>query len=170
MDRARHGKAAKVAGKRTFFGGDKGAKALDAYVRKLEMVISALYSDGLASPDSNPEDLLFQMVRTLCLFKSTYPNWQIAYSFGYTQFIERRTSGLNLVSAVQRLVDVKSLQSGPPPLKPSDFPDGARVGTFVAWCLDNDPIAKLGINDPAAQDLFRQGFRPWPASRPIPSP
>ena len=98
--------AAKMAGKKSFFGGDKGAKAYDDYRRKLRLIFLGLYADGHVQKGSSAEECLYQLVLSLSMFKAAYPNWPDAYSLAFKEFFVNRDTALILAAMHQSTVEL----------------------------------------------------------------
>lgn len=69
------------ARKKSFFGADKGAKALANFMETFEKAVLALYDDELVSADDELPAVLGQLSHQLKLFADAYPNWPDAYQF-----------------------------------------------------------------------------------------
>ena len=81
-------KYAKLEGKRSFLGRDKGETAYQELEEKLHFVILGLYGDELLFQGASIDECLLTLIRSLVLFKEAYPNWEDAYFAGYRVFVE----------------------------------------------------------------------------------
>ena len=73
--------AAKNAGKKSFFGADKGAKALATFLDTFKRAVYALYDDELVSVDDDLPTVFGALSSQLERFAKAYPNWPEAYQF-----------------------------------------------------------------------------------------
>ena len=73
--------AAKTAGKKSFFGADKGAKALATFLDTFKRAVYALYDDELVSVDDDLPTVFGALSSQLERFAKAYPNWPEAYQF-----------------------------------------------------------------------------------------
>ena len=71
--------AAKNAGKKSFFGADKGAKALATFLDIFKRAVYALYDDELVSVDDDLPTVFGALSSQLERFAKAYPNWPEAY-------------------------------------------------------------------------------------------
>ena len=91
---------AKNAGKKTFFGRDKGQEAYAKFLSTLKVTIHSMILDGViteATPSSQAVDTLEQKLK---LFSMAFPNWQEAYGFAAVFFGQSRQDA---VAAIERL-------------------------------------------------------------------
>ena len=73
--------AAKNAGKKSFFGADKGAKALANFLDTFKRAVHALYDDELVSVEDELSTVFGELSSQLERFAKAYPNWPEAYQF-----------------------------------------------------------------------------------------
>ena len=73
--------AAKNAGKKSFFGADKGAKALATFLDTFNRAVYPLYDDELVSVDDDLPTVFGALSSQLERFAKAYPNWPEAYQF-----------------------------------------------------------------------------------------
>lgn len=73
--------AAKNAGKKSFFGADKGAKALEKFLDTFKKAVLALYADEVVTTADEPMEVLARLSTELEKFAQAYPNWPDAYQF-----------------------------------------------------------------------------------------
>lgn len=73
--------AAKNAGKKSFFGADKGAKTLEKFLDTFKKAVLALYADGLVTTADEPMEVFARLSTELEKFAQAYPNWPDAYQF-----------------------------------------------------------------------------------------
>lgn len=88
------------AGKRTFFGRDKGAEAYSKFLQALKLTLHSMVLDGVAresTPSSEVADLL---LAKLDMFAKAFPNWSDAYSFAAMFLGEKKADA---IAAIERL-------------------------------------------------------------------
>lgn len=69
------------AGKKTWFGKDKGAIAYAKFLQSLRQTIIGLLLDGQVRESSSDEDVVAALETVLNKFSMAYPNWTEAYRF-----------------------------------------------------------------------------------------
>ena len=74
--------AGKNAGKKSWFGKDKGQESFAKFMNILTRDVAlALVEDGQVSDPCNPKEVLLAVMKAKGTFQEAYPNWQDAYRF-----------------------------------------------------------------------------------------
>jgi len=89
----------KNAGKKTFFGRDKGQEAYDKFLKSLKAALQSMVLDGVIRESSSNEDILNELESKFNNFKMAFPNWQDAYAVS-DMFFENKEDA---ISTVERL-------------------------------------------------------------------
>lgn len=92
---------AKNAGKKTFFGRDKGQESYDRFLTVLKVTTQSMVLDRLTKESSSTEhvaDILFSKIE---LFSEAYPNWQDAYGFAVYFFIKNRDDAIAVIDRMR---------------------------------------------------------------------
>lgn len=89
------------AGKKTFFGRDKGQEAYAKFLVTLKKTIHCLMLDGVTYEADTAEQVLGMLEEVLIQFASAYPNWPDAYRYG-DRFIHP-SNRPNALAMVERL-------------------------------------------------------------------
>ena len=93
---------ARNAGKKTFFGRDKGAEAYMKFVDCLRQTVVASILDGKASESSSNEHVIGIVTMVLSKFELAYPNWPDAYGFAAHFFADENRANCDaLISRVR---------------------------------------------------------------------
>lgn len=91
----------KNAGKRTFFGRDKGVAAYKDFFEKLRNQFEAMVLDGLLSHDDPDEEALRRLVKIIELFSSAHPNWRDAYAIADELFVTEENQAIAMISKLR---------------------------------------------------------------------
>ena len=91
---------AKNAGKKTFFGRDKGQESYSKFLETLKITLQCMVLDGVISESTPTEDVISELESVMNKFKMAFPNWQDAYGFSTTFFEENRKDAM---AAIERL-------------------------------------------------------------------
>lgn len=89
------------AGKKTFFGRDKGQKSYTKFLEKLRATLHSMVLDGLISESDSEQNVLAQLESSLRLFQDGFPNWQDAYEFAAWFLSEKNEA--NATAVISRL-------------------------------------------------------------------
>ena len=100
-------KYAKLEGKQSILGRDKGEMAYRELVEMLRLVVLGLYGDGLLLQGAKTDECLFALLRSLVVFKGIFPNWEDAYSAGYKVFVEGRENMNPILEKLQLSVEAE---------------------------------------------------------------
>ena len=95
-------KVARNWGKRSLFGRDKGAEAARKYEEALIKTLYAMTADGLVHRSDEPETFRTCLIQAMRQFAFAYPNWQDAYTFFETIFVEEADQGRAFIHRVVR--------------------------------------------------------------------
>ena len=87
-------------GKRSLFGRDKGVKAARKYDEALVKTLYAMTADGLVHRSDEPETFRTCLIQAMRQFTLAYPNWQDAYTFFETIFVEQADFGRDSINRV----------------------------------------------------------------------
>jgi hypothetical protein len=71
----------KNAGKKTFFGRDKGQDSYSKFLVTLRSTLQSMLLDGLVKQSTSSEEVLKELNSKLEQFALAFPNWQDAYEF-----------------------------------------------------------------------------------------
>jgi hypothetical protein len=91
------------AGKKTWFGRDKGTESLIKFHSNLKRTIFAMMSDGMVR-DSDGSELFYEkLIKVLHEFSLAFPNWNDAYSFANIFFLEgnRRDESIKIIAQLR---------------------------------------------------------------------
>ena len=89
----------KNAGKKTFFGRDKGQEAYDKYLKSLKVTVQCMVLDDIIRESSSNEEVLNELESKINKFKMAFPNWQDAYAVS-DMFFENKKDAL---ATIERL-------------------------------------------------------------------
>jgi hypothetical protein len=70
----------KNAGKKTFFGRDKGLEAYSKFRVSLKATIQCMVLDGIISESSITNEVMTALIHKIQEFQMAFPNWQDAYA------------------------------------------------------------------------------------------
>jgi hypothetical protein len=90
----------KSAGKRTFFGRDKGQEAYSRFLEALKKTLHAMVLDGVIREATPAEQVANELERKLQKFSMAFPNWQDAYAFAGMFLGEKRGDA---IATIERL-------------------------------------------------------------------
>ncbi len=88
------------AGKKTFFGKDKGQESYSKFLGMLKNTLQSMVLDGVINESTSSEDAMTALTEKLEKFSLAYPNWQDAYSFATMFFVDKRNDA---ISTIERL-------------------------------------------------------------------
>mgnify|MGYP001615061714 CR=1 FL=1 len=88
------------AGKKTFFGRDKGQESYARFLRALRATIHSMVLDGVIRESTPTDEAATRLEGSLRQFQETFPNWQDAYGFADIFFGEKREDA---IAAMDRL-------------------------------------------------------------------
>ena len=91
---------AKNAGKKTFFGRDKGQESYSKFLATLKITLHSMVLDDIIQESTPSEEVLAELESKLQKFKMAFPNWQDAYEFAAMFFEKNRKDAL---AAIERL-------------------------------------------------------------------
>lgn len=90
----------KNAGKKTFFGRDKGQESYARFLRALRGTIHSMVLDSIIRESTPTDEAALRLEGFLRQFQETFPNWQDAYGFAEIFFGENRADA---IAAIGRL-------------------------------------------------------------------
>ena len=90
----------KNAGKKTFFGRDKGVKSYQNFLQKLRDMLHAMILDRLITEATPTEKVNAEILSKIDLFSRAFPNWHDAYTFAEYYF---RTNQDEAIATLERL-------------------------------------------------------------------
>ena len=91
---------ARNAGKKTFFGRDKGQEAYSKFLATLKATVQAMVLDELIREATSTEDVLVVLEEKFRKFSLAFPHWQDAYGFSAVFFGQGRTDA---IATIERL-------------------------------------------------------------------
>jgi hypothetical protein len=92
---------AKNAGKKTFFGRDKGQESYARFLRALRATIHSMVLDGVIRESTLTDEATIRLESSLLQFRSIFPNWQDAYSFADIFFGEKREDAIAVIDRLR---------------------------------------------------------------------
>lgn len=90
----------KNAGKKSFFGRDKGQEAYAKFLAHLKATVHSMILDGLIYESTSSPDVADKLMDQLQTFALAFPNWQDAFGFATYFFVQQRADG---IAAIDRL-------------------------------------------------------------------
>ncbi len=90
----------KNAGKKTFFGRDKGQEAYDKFLKSLKATLQSMILDELIKESSPNEEVFNELENKINKFKMAFPNWQDAYSVS-DMFFEKKDDALATIDRLR---------------------------------------------------------------------
>jgi hypothetical protein len=91
---------AKNAGKRTFFGRDKGQASYSEFLRALKVTVHSMVLDRVVQESTPTDEVARELEEKLQKFAMAFPNWQDAYGFAAMFFGEERK---NAIATIERI-------------------------------------------------------------------
>lgn len=91
---------AKNAGKKTFFGRDKGQESYSEFLSMLKVTLQSMVLDGIIREATPTEEVTSKLESKIREFKMAFPNWQDAYGFAAMFFEENREDAM---ATIERL-------------------------------------------------------------------
>jgi hypothetical protein len=91
----------KNAGKKTFFGKDKGHKAYVNLMRRLQQTVQSLVIDRQVQESTSEDDVLKKLESVLRLFQAAFPNWPDAYLYFRWMASEDRHNTLAIIARIR---------------------------------------------------------------------
>ena len=89
----------KNAGKKTFFGRDKGQEAYEKFLNSLKVTLQCMVLDEVIRESSTTEEVILELEGKIQKFKMAFPNWQDAYSVS-DMFFESKEDA---IATIERL-------------------------------------------------------------------
>ena len=89
----------KNAGKKTFFGRDKGQEAYEKFLNSLKVTLQCMVLDEVIRESSTTEVVILELEGKIQKFKMAFPNWQDAYSVS-DMFFENKEDA---IATIERL-------------------------------------------------------------------
>lgn len=90
----------KNAGKRTFFGRDKGQESYSEFLRALKLTVHSMVLDRVVQESTPTDEVAKKLEEKLQKFAMAFPNWQDAYGFAAMFFGEERK---NAIATIERI-------------------------------------------------------------------
>lgn len=87
-------------GKKTWLGGDKGAKVKVQFYKNLDNLIIALFKDGVLTQPCSVKDVHTAVVEAIDIARHTYPNWPNAYNFAGEFFLKDELKALATIEYI----------------------------------------------------------------------
>ena len=91
---------AKNAGKKTFFGRDKGQESYSKFLATLKITLQSMVLDGIIRESTPTEEIMSKLESKMREFQIAFPNWQDAYGFAGLFFEEKR---IDAKATIERL-------------------------------------------------------------------
>ena len=94
-------KVSKNAGKKTFFGKDKGQESYQKFIEALRVTMQSLVLDKAVVESDDTESIYIRLGELLEMFSMAHPNWQDAYAFSKTFFVDDKPSALAVMERLR---------------------------------------------------------------------
>lgn len=95
-------KAFKDRGRRSFWGIDKGIKALNEFDDRLASLLSAMLLDQVVQKNDSSEKVCDELLGLIGFFSQAFPNWPDAYSFAEEYFVKGREAAVVRIDHILR--------------------------------------------------------------------
>jgi hypothetical protein len=95
-------KTKKNQGRSGWFGRDKGLDAFREFEGQIGNLVRAMLLDGMLSDTRGPDDIRRIIIETVATWAEIYPNWQDAYRFAESFFVEMPAVANELISGAMR--------------------------------------------------------------------
>lgn len=94
-------KVSKNAGKKTFFGKDKGQESYQKFIEALRVTMQSMILDKEIVEADDIESVYKCLGELLQMFSMAHPNWQDAYAFSKIFFVEDKPSALAVMERLR---------------------------------------------------------------------
>ena len=91
----------KNAGKKTFFGRDKGQEAYEKFLNSLKATLQCMVLDEVIRESSTTEEVILELEGKIQKFKMAFPNWQDAYSVS-DMFFESKEDAIATIKRLRQ--------------------------------------------------------------------
>ena len=94
-------KVAKNAGKKTFFGKDKGQESYQKFIEALRSTIQSMVLDDTIAESDDTESIYMRLGELLQMFDMAHPNWQDAFAYSKIFFVDDKPSALAVMERLR---------------------------------------------------------------------